>query len=76
LKKTKKQTLLAKVDTATQEVSDAAEALAKLLSDLQKAPRAEKTTISNIVEEAFTRLKTARTALSDVKKILAKEAED
>jgi hypothetical protein len=76
VKKTKKQTLLAKVTTATQEVSDAAAALDKLLKDLKTAPRAQKTTISQIVEEAFSRLKTARVALSDVQKILAKEVEE
>jgi hypothetical protein len=76
VKKTKKQTLLAKVTSATEEVGDAATALDKLLKDLKTAPRAEKTTISNIVEEAFTRLKAARVALSDAQKIIAKEAEE
>lgn len=73
MKKIKKETILAKVQTASSEVSDAASDLAKLLSEIKSSPRAQKTTISKVVEEAFSRLKTARVALSDVEKILKKE---
>ena len=76
MKKTKKETILAKVHTAASEVSDAASDLAKLLSEIKSSPRAQKTTISKVVEEAFSRLKTARVALSDVEKILKKEKVD
>ena len=76
MKKKKKETILAKVQTATTEVSDAAEALDELLAKIKSAPRAQKTTISKVVEAAFSRLKTARVALSDVEKILMKEKEE
>ena len=76
VKKKKKETVLAKVHTATTEVSDAAEALDELLAQIKAAPRAQKTTISNVVEAAFSRLKTARVALSDVEEILKKEKEE
>ena len=76
MKKKQKQTVLAKVKTAATEVSDAATDLDKLLKELKAAPRAEKTTVSKVVEEAFSRLKNARVALSDVEKILKKEAAD
>ena len=73
MKKTSRQAILAKVKTAATEVSDAASDLDKLLAELRSAPRAEKTTISKVVEAAFARLKAARIALSDVEKILEDE---
>lgn len=73
MKKTSRQAILAKVKTAATEVSDAASDLDKLLAELRSAPRAEKTTISKVVEAAFARLKAARVALSDVEKILQDE---
>ena len=76
MKKKKKETILAKVHTAATEVTDAADDLVKLLAAIKAAPRAQKTTISKVVEEAFSRLKTARTALVDVERILKKEKED
>ena len=76
MKKKQKQTILAKVQTAGTEVADAAGDLDKLLAAMKSAPRAEKTTISRVVEEAFTRLKHARVALSDVEKLLKKEKDE
>jgi hypothetical protein len=76
VKKKRTQTILTKVQTASAEVADAATDLDKLLSELRTAPRAQKTTISKVVEEAFSRLKSARTALSDVEKMLEKEVEE
>jgi hypothetical protein len=73
MKKTSRQAILTKVKTAATEVSDAASDLDKLLAELRSAPRAEKTTISKVVEAAFARLKAARIALSDVEKILEDE---
>jgi hypothetical protein len=76
VKKKQKQTILTKVQIAATEVSESVSDLDKLLSDLASAPRAEKTTISKIVEDAFSRLKTARVALSDIQKLLEKEKEE
>ncbi len=70
MKKKTKQELIILVQTAVIEVADAASALVLLLAELKSAPRAEKTTISKVVDEAFSRLKNARVALSDVEKIL------
>jgi hypothetical protein len=75
VKKKRRQHLLTKVQTAATEVSDAATDLDKLLSELRTAPRAQKTTISKVVEEAFSRLKGARLALSEVEKILKEDDE-
>ena len=76
MKKKQKETIIAKVHTASTEVNDAAGDLAKLLSEILKTPRAQKTTISKVVEEAFSRLKTARVALVEVEKLLKKEKEE
>ena len=73
MKKKQKETILSKVQLATAEVSESVTDLDKLLADLKSAPRAEKTTISKIIEEAFSRLKTARSALVDVETLLKKE---
>lgn len=76
MKKKQKQTVLSKVQLAAAEVSESVSDLDKLLSDLKSAPRAEKTTLSKIVEDAFSRLKNARVALADVQKIIEKEEEE
>lgn len=76
MKKKQKETMLAKVHTASTEVSDAAGDLQKLLAEILKTPRAQKTKISQVVEDAFSRLKTARVALVDVEKLLKKEKEE
>jgi hypothetical protein len=76
VKKKHKQTILTKVHTAATEVSESVNDLDKLIAQLKSAPRAEKTTISKIVEEAFLRLKNARVALIDVEKLLRKEKEE
>lgn len=73
MKKKKREELLSKVQTAVTEVSDAAGELDRLLAQIKVAPRAQKTTISAVVEEAFSRLSVARVALSEVEMILTKE---
>ena len=76
MKKKQKQTILTKVHVAATEVSESVNDLDKLLADLKAAPRAEKTTISKIVEAAFLRLKDARIALLEVETLLKKEKEE
>jgi hypothetical protein len=73
VKKKQKEVILTKVQIATTEVSESVDDLDKLLSARKAAPRAEKTTISKIVEEAFLRLKNARVALIDVEALVKKE---
>jgi len=72
MKKKERQVVLEKVRIASKEVADAASDLSKLLSELKSAPRAQKTTVSKVVDAAFARLKAARVALSDIEKILTK----
>ena len=76
MKKKKRELVLAKVKLAVTEVADAATDLDKLLSEIEASPRAQKTTVTKVVQEAFARLKTARGALKDVELILKKEVDE
>lgn len=51
-------------------VADAENDLAKLLSEIQAAPRAEKTTISEALHEAFLKLRHAREHLGRLETLL------
>jgi hypothetical protein len=61
-----------KLDGALTEVTAAEEALDELLKNLRSAPRAEKVTVTEVVETAFARLKTARAELAKMHEIVAK----
>ncbi len=76
MKKKKRELAIAKVHLAVTEVADAAKDLADLMSKIESSPRAQKTTITKAVQEAFARLKVARAALMEVELILAKEPEE
>ena len=76
MKKKQKQTILAKVQVASKEVSEAAADLDKLLGEIKANLRAEKTTISKAVATAFSRLKSARVALADIEVLVAKEKDE
>lgn len=76
MKKKQKQTILSKLQIAATEVSESVTHLDALLAALASAPRAQKTTVSKVVEDAFSRLKTARVALTEAEKLVKKEKED
>jgi hypothetical protein len=59
-----------KLDGALTEVGAAEEALDELLKNLRSAPRAEKVTVTEVVETAFARLKTARAELAKMREIV------
>ena len=61
-----RQPLLAKLEVARKELADADGELSRLLHELRSAPRAEKTTVSKVVEEALAKLQAARAQLSDL----------
>jgi hypothetical protein len=67
---TKKQLLLSKIDEAKRDVTAAETALASLLAKVDVAPRAEKTTVSQVVEEAFSKLRLTKTDLADLEKLI------
>ncbi len=68
-----RQALLAEVSSAKNEVTKAEQALAKLLSELQSSARAEKTTISKALEEAFETLRGARRHLVALEALTSKD---
>jgi len=76
VKKKNRELVLAKVKLAVTEVADAATDLDKLMSQIAASPRAQKTTVTKVVQEAFSRLKKARDALKEVELILKKEDDE
>jgi len=66
----KQKLLLKSVSTSKQEIDDAERHLSKVLQDLGAAPRAEKTTISGVVQTAFDRLRSARSSLDELEKLI------
>lgn len=61
-----KQILLGKITAAKKDITDAENDLERLLREIQSAPRADKTTISKVVEDAFSKLKAVKTNLLDL----------
>jgi prefoldin subunit 5 len=61
-----KRNLLEKLDAAKRDISEAESHLEKVLQAIQGAPRADKTTMSNVVKDAFAKLKAARGNLVDL----------
>ena len=59
-----------KLDAALAEVDAAETALAMLLLELRRAPRAEKVTVTQVVENAFARLRTARQELAKLHELV------
>jgi hypothetical protein len=65
-----KESLENKIATALAEVTSAQSALAEVLREIRGERRAEKTwTISKAVEDAFARLKVAKTHLLDLERL-------
>lgn len=58
---------------ALQEVTAAEGALGKLLGELAVAPRAEKITVTNVIEAAFSRLRSARSELAKISDLVEKD---
>ena len=69
----KQKLLLRNVATSKQEIDDAERHLSKVLQDLGAAPRAQKTTISGVVQTAFDRLRAARESLDKLEKLIKSE---
>lgn len=68
--KTTSDTLRSELDAALTEVTKAEDALAAVLRELRTSARAEKVTISEAVESAFARLRSARTALAKLRALV------
>ncbi len=69
-----KNVLVEKLARALDEVGSAEKALAEVLREIRSEPRAEKTwTISKAVEDAFERLKSAKTDFIELEKLATSE---
>jgi tRNA C32,U32 (ribose-2'-O)-methylase TrmJ len=66
----KKKLLLKNVSTTKQEIEDAERHLSLVLQELGAAPRAQKTTITGVVQTAFDRLRSARESLERLEHII------
>lgn len=71
----KKELLLTKIDAAKRDMSAAEADLEAVLSAIKVEPRAQKTTTSAAVEDAFKKLRAARAALGELEEIVANEEE-
>ena len=67
--------LMTKIRNAKQEMEDAERDLERLLLDLRVFPRPEKTTITPVLEAAFTKLRNARKNLVELELLLEGDAE-
>jgi hypothetical protein len=65
------QEVIAKVLEAQAAVAAAEGSLQQLVGEIQRLPRAEKTTVTEIVRDAFSRLKAARDDLAELEKLLS-----
>jgi hypothetical protein len=68
-----KTILLEKVAAAKRDIADAESNLEKVLLEIQRARRADKTTISKVVEDAFTKLRAVRTNLVDLEVLVGSD---
>jgi tRNA C32,U32 (ribose-2'-O)-methylase TrmJ len=69
----KKKLILKNVSVTKQEIEDAERHLSKVLQELGAAPRAQKTTITGVVQTAFERLHAARESLERLEKLIKGE---
>jgi hypothetical protein len=65
------QEVIAKVLEAQAAVAAAEGSLQQLVGEIQRLPRAAKTTVTEIVRDAFSRLKAARDDLAELEKLLS-----
>jgi hypothetical protein len=71
-----KKAMLAKIEAAKREIVAAEGDLDKVLRAIDAAPRAEKTTISDVVRTAFADVQAARKRLGELEKLIADDTDD
>jgi hypothetical protein len=69
----REQLLLTRIESAKQDISAAEEELEQAIRDLRVVPRAEKTTVSKVLEDAVAKVRAARTKLSELESLVASE---
>jgi len=69
------KSLIAQLETARTDISEAEEALSIVLRELAATARAEKTTISEILQTAFAKVSSAKQDLIALEHLLKKSAQ-
>lgn len=70
------ETLLSsKIETAKTEMKEAADHLDIVIGEIQVAPRAEKTSITEVVKDALAKLRAAKRTLDDLEELMAEKCE-
>jgi hypothetical protein len=69
------ENILDKVAKAKQDIIDAEKELETAIGELQVTPRAHKTTISKVVQDALGKVRTARADLEGLEKLVENEKE-
>ena len=67
----KTELLIAKLDSAKTAITKAEADLEKAIGEIRVAPRAQKVSIDEVLEDAFARLRTARAELVDIEELIA-----
>jgi hypothetical protein len=65
------EALLARIQTATREMAHAEGELGRVLKEMRIGLRAEKTTVTSVVEAALENLKAARATVAELERLLA-----
>jgi hypothetical protein len=65
------EALLARIQTATREMAQAEGELGRVLKEMRIGSRAEKTTVTTVVEAALENLKAARATVAELERLLA-----
>jgi hypothetical protein len=65
-----KEVLLEKVAAAKRDISAAESHLDRVVKEIQAAPRADKTTIGKVVEDAFSNLSAVRANLAELERLV------
>ncbi len=68
-----KNLLIAKLEEARRDVADAEGDLRRLIWEMLAAPRAQKTTLPAVIDDAFAKLRSARIDLGEVEGLIAAE---
>jgi hypothetical protein len=65
----------ARIDTATREMAHAETELTRALGEMRSGTRAEKTTVTAVVETALERLKAARVTVAELETLLGSDVD-
>lgn len=68
-----KKALLEKISAANKDVDAATDDLDRVIREIAVKPRAEKTTIASVVEDAFSKLRAAKGVLGELERLVEED---